>query len=694
MIKLLLKNALSIKNKIILISSSGLAITLFIVSALLVFQNSKNESKELSNRLLIQSQIIANNSLSALLFDDPATATEVLSALQADITITSANIETNTERIFATYLNSTSTPSSHLPLYRVLPWLQKEFTIEQDIFYHGSKIGSVHITASLSQLHQNNINYILITSLVSVCSMMLTLLLINAALRHTISPIISLTKTTQKISRLNNYKLRAEVLSQDEIGELARNFNDMLSEIEHKDLILERTVADRTAELLHLNNRLQHEASHDPLTGLANRMLFEDRLQVVITQAQRNKTLFALMYFDLDHFKAINDTLGHDTGDALLIAVTQRMKTAIRAEDTLCRIGGDEFTLIVNTIESAADAETVAQKMLTAFSLPFICNEHELSISSSIGISLYPENSAKKIQLKQFADIAMYTSKQSGRNNYHFFTKQMHTDNSHKMDTRVLLKTNLKSSIKNGELEVHYQPQVNMDSRIVGLEALLRWKDTNNEFISPDIFIPLAEESGLIQAIEEWAFSVICQDYATWQKAGIDKLNISINISGYRLRQNGFTQFIYRTLKEHHLSADFLTLEITENDLMQNLDEMTEILNNLHKNNIRIAVDNFGSGYTSLNYLQQLPIDEFKVSPEFIHHLKPGYNDNSVINAIIGLAKTLNKSVTIMGIENHEQLLQLHSFGCNNMQGYLFSKPLNKKEVSDLLLHTQFLLPQ
>ncbi len=691
MIKRLLKNSLSIKNKIILISFSGLAIALFMVSAMLVFQNSQSESKELSNRLLIQSQIIANNSLSALLFDDPATATEVLTALQADNSINSANIETKTKQLFATYLKSTDAPSNHLTLYRALPWLKKEFSIQQDIFYHDDRIGSVHITASLSQLHQNNINYILITSLVSICSMMLTLLLINAALRHTISPIISLTKTTQKISRLNNYKLRAEVLSQDEIGELARNFNDMLSEIEHKDLILERTVADRTAELLQLNNRLQHEASHDPLTGLANRLLFEDRLQVVIAQAQRNKSLFALMYFDLDHFKAINDTLGHDTGDALLIAVTQRMQIAIRAEDTLCRIGGDEFTLIINTIESAADAETVAQKMLTAFALPFKCNEHELSISSSIGISLYPEHSAKKIQLKQFADIAMYTSKQSGRNNYHFFTKKMQTDNSQKMDTRVLLKTNLKSSIANGELEVHYQPQVNMDSRIVGLEALLRWKDSNDEFISPNVFIPLAEESGLIQDIEEWAFSVICQDYATWQKAGIDKLNISINISGYRLRQNGFTQFIYHILEEHNLSADFLTLEITENDLMQNVDEMTEILSSLHENNIRIAVDNFGSGYTSLNYLQQLPIDEFKISSEFIRHLKPGYNDNPVINAIIGLAKTLNKSVTAMGIENHEQLLQLDSFGCNNMQGYLFSRPLNKKEVSDLLSHTQFL---
>jgi len=694
MIKLLLKNSLSIKNKIILISSSGLAIALFMVSAILIFQNSKNESQELSNRLLIQSQIIANNGLPALLFDDPATATEVLAALQADITINSANIETNTKRLFATYLKSTNTPSSRLYLYSVLPWLQKEFSIEQDIFYHGDRIGSVHITASLSQLHQNNIKYILVTSLVSIFSMTLTLLLINVALRHTINPIISLTKTTQKISRLNNYKLRAEVLSQDEIGELARNFNDMLSEIEHKDLILEKTVADRTAELLQLNNRLQHEAFHDPLTGLANRMLFEDRLQVVITQAQRNNLLFALIYFDLDHFKAINDTLGHDTGDALLIAVTQRMKTAIRAEDTLCRIGGDEFTLIVNPIASAANAETVAQKMLAVFAHPFTCNEHELSISSSIGISLYPEHSTNKRKLKQFADIAMYSSKHSGRNNYHFFTKQMDTDNSKKMDSRVLLKTNLKSAVANGELEVHYQPQVNMHSRIVGLEALLRWKNTKDEFISPDVFIPLAEESGLIQSIEEWAFSVICQDYATWQKAGVAKLNISINISGYRLRQNGFTQFIYRILKEHHLSADFLTLEITENDLMQNLDEMTGILSSLHKNNIRIAVDNFGSGYTSLSYLQQLPIDEFKISSEFIHHLRVGYNDSSVINAIIGLAKSLNKSVTAMGIENHEQLLQLHHLGCDNMQGYLFSRPLNKKEVSDLLSHTQFLIPR
>jgi len=693
MIKLFCRGSCSIKNKLMLATSFAVGFSLFLVLSLFIYLNSENEWSKLNTRLLIQAEIIAANSTASVVFDDPSTAEEILSALKADSSVINAKIVNNRSITFANYNNPDSDKdiqlsNTFIPLAK---WLRMHILIEREISYHNKKIGTVLITASLSNFYRNNLQYICVALLISIVSMLLTMLLSNILLKRIIEPILTLTKTAIRITSIRNYALRAEILSQDEVGNLAYSFNEMLDEIQRNDNVLEKTVAERTSELIQLNKKFQHQATHDPLTGLANRQLFDDRLHLELLHAQRLGKKVAIMYFDLDHFKAINDTLGHDTGDELLIAVTHRMKGVVREDDTLCRIGGDEFTLILNAIESFSDVELVAKNMLTAFSEPFFCNNHELSISSSIGISIYPEHTKSKEQLKQFADIAMYHSKQAGRNNYCFFMHEMQKENNKELDNRVLLKRQLKAAVDNAELQIYYQPQVDMQRRIIAVEALLRWKNAENKSISPEIFIPLAEESGLIQGLEEWAFTEVCEHYVIWINAGLPKINISLNISGYRLRQKPFTHFVDKTLEKYGLTPDFLVFEIAENEIMQNIKETAKVLNQLHSKGIKIAVDHFGTGYTSLNYLQQLPIDTFKIDAQFVRQLGSRYDETTVVQAIISLANSLNKSVIAIGVEQEIQEKRLFDLHCDAMQGYLIAKPLTEADLRLVLTDTHYL---
>lgn len=671
------------------VTSFAMGASLFFVLIVFISLNSENEWSKLKARLAIQSEIIANNSVSAIIFDDSVAAEEILVALKADDSIMSAKISTRSSKVFASFDNplintDVQINGMSIPLDK---WASMHFFSEHAIYYQGNEIGTVQITGSLSQFYRNNLQYVLIALMVSLVAMLLTMILSNILLKRIVEPILKLNSTAKKITHLSSYAVRAEVLSKDEIGDLTHSFNEMLDEIQRKDRVLEHTVAERTSELIQLNQKLKHQATHDALTGLANRLLFNDRLQQVVKHARRMGNKVALLYFDLDHFKMINDTLGHDTGDELLIAVTQRMKALVRENDTLCRIGGDEFTLILSAIESSSDSERVAQKMLTVFAQPFFCNQHELSISSSIGISLYPEHTQSAEKLNQFADIAMYHSKRVGRNNYCFFMPEMYKENAQMMDYRVLLKRQLKSAIDNNELQVYYQPQVNMQRKIIAVEALLRWQNAENKMISPDVFVPLAEEAGLIQGLEEWVFTEVCHDYANWRNEGLADIKISLNISGYRLRQQHFNQFIEHTLQTLGLAADFLIFEIAEKDIMQNIQETEKVLNQLNRKGIKIAIDNFGASFTSLNYLQLLSVDQFKIDAQFIWQLVVNDEPGPVVQAIIGLAEGLNKAVVAMGVEQEAQANYLAGLNCQAMQGYLFSKPVTEADVRTLLIN-------
>ncbi len=692
MFKSFCQSSLSLKNKLLIAIIFAVSLALFVVSVLLVANNACNEWTKMNERLAIQGQIIADNCIPAVIFDDPYAAQDILSAIKADNTVSYARITVDKNRVFAEYKSLLQNASFILDMVDRLG-LPTQVKREQAVFYQGKKIAVIHIAASLSALYVNNLQYSLMAVLISVFSMLLAVILANCLVRSAINPILQLNKMAQRISRWGDYSLRTESNLQDEVGQLSRSFNEMLDEIEHRDSILEQTVAKRTSDLIQLNKQLQHQAQHDSLTGLANRKLYEDRLQVICVQSQRNQRKFGLMYFDLDHFKMINDTLGHDVGDEVLIQVAQRISSVIRDEDILCRMGGDEFTLIINNIRQRDDAQLVAEKMLAAFSQPFLCHQHELTISSSMGLAIYPDDTQSENQLMRYADLAMYHAKQSGRNNYCFFTESMRQQNETSLAYRAQLKALLKNAVVNQEMQIIYQPQVDMQRKIVGIEALLRWNNAEKGVIPPEVFIPIAEEIGLIQGLEEWAFSEICEDYVQWRLQDLPDLKVSINISGHRLRQQDFLKFIVKTLESLGLPTSFLVFEVHEAEIMQNLEEMKSIFKQLNRQGIKIAVDNFGSGYTSLTYLQQLAVDEFKIDAQFVRQLDYHHGSHSVVQAIVSLAHSLKKSVTAMGVENEMQLNHLRVLDCSAMQGYLFAKPLSAKELSTLLSRTLYLMP-
>ena len=418
---------------------------------------------------------------------------------------------------------------------------------------------------------------------------------------------------------------------------------------------------------------IRNLAFYDSLTGLPNRSLFIDRMLQELAKAKRQRQMMAVIFIDLDRFKVINDTLGHATGDLLLQAVAKQLKESIREGDTVSRLGGDEFLLLFPDITQVKDVSVIAEKIVHKFSEAFMVNDKELYISASLGISIFPDNSDSTETLIKHADTAMYYAKQQGRNNYQFYFPKIDAYTTKKLE----IEANLRKAIANNELMLYYQPQVSLNSgQIIGAEALLRWQSIGQGFISPAEFIPIAEETGLIQPIGEWIFRTVCRQIKQWQDAGLQKIRISVNVSMNQFRQNNFIEILIGILKEMDIQPDCIELEITESAIMHDTGLTTTMLNELRSLGIKIAIDDFGTGYSSLSYLKYLPISRLKLDQSFVHSLGINPNDEAISQAIIAMAHSLNLQVVAEGVENADQLTLLKTYSCDEVQGFLFSKAL------------------
>jgi len=418
---------------------------------------------------------------------------------------------------------------------------------------------------------------------------------------------------------------------------------------------------------------IRNLAFYDSLTGLPNRSLFIDRMLQELAKAKRQRQMMAVIFIDLDRFKVINDTLGHATGDLLLQAVAKQLKESIREGDTVSRLGGDEFLLLFPDITQVKDVSVIAEKIVHKFSEAFMVNDKELYISASLGISIFPDNSDSTETLIKHADTAMYYAKQQGRNNYQFYFPKIDAYTTKKLE----IEANLRKAIANNELMLYYQPQVSLNSgQIIGAEALLRWQSIGQGFISPAEFIPIAEETGLIQPIGEWIFRTVCRQIKQWQDAGLQKIRISVNVSMNQFRQNNFIEILIGILKEMDIQPDCIELEITESAIMHDTGLTTTMLNELRSLGIKIAIDDFGTGYSSLSYLKYLPISRLKLDQSFVHSLGINPNDEAISRAIIAMAHSLNLQVVAEGVENADQLTLLKTYSCDEVQGFLFSKAL------------------
>ena len=417
---------------------------------------------------------------------------------------------------------------------------------------------------------------------------------------------------------------------------------------------------------------IQRLAHFDPLTGLPNRSLLDERLRHDLSRAHRGRESLALMFLDLDRFKNVNDSLGHRIGDELLIQVAQRLKGAVREEDTVSRLGGDEFILVLPSTD-AAGAAHVAAKLLEITAPPYRIEQHELSCTASVGIAIYPADGESFEALSMSADTAMYRAKQRGRNAYCFFTAEMQERSARTLQ----LENDLRRALEHGELHLRYQPQFAIEGRrLVGAEALLRWQHPELGMVSPAEFIPIAEESGLILPIGEWVLRMAVRRMRIWQQAGLPLLTVAVNLSAVQFRQANLTQVVSAILDEEDLPAEFLELELTESVAMDSPLAAIETMDKLRERGVRISIDDFGTDYSSMSYLKRFRVHKLKIDRSFVADLASDPDDEAIVAAIISLAHNLGLQTIAEGVESEAQLAFLNRKGCDEAQGYLFSEPL------------------
>jgi diguanylate cyclase (GGDEF)-like protein len=428
--------------------------------------------------------------------------------------------------------------------------------------------------------------------------------------------------------------------------------------------------------------QMAHSAQHDFLTGLPNRMLLNDRVSQAIALAPRHMNQVAVLFLDIDRFKHINDSLGHPTGDKLLQSIARRLVACVRPSDTVSRQGGDEFVILLSEAEQWADAATVATRVLRSVAEAHLIDQHDLHVTTSIGISVYPDDGADAESLIKNADTAMYQAKANGRQSYQFFKPEMNT----RAVERQSIEESLRRALEREEFQLHYQPKIDLRTgAITGAEALLRWMHPTRGSVPPAEFIPVAEDCGLIVPIGNWVLREACRQARAWVADGLPETAMAVNVSAIEFQSGTFVNDVRVALDETGLDPSLLELELTEGVLMKQVGSTAAILQELRESGIQVAVDDFGTGYSSLSYLRKFPIDALKIDQSFVRHITATGDDTSIVTAVISMARSLKLRVIAEGVETLEQLDFLREHQCDEAQGFLFSRPVPPRQFAELL---------
>lgn len=552
--------------------------------------------------------------------------------------------------------------------------------VESPISRNGTRLGTVLIEQNEQIIIKKILDTTGISAIILLFALGLSYLLAGRFQRVVTEPVTTMATIMREVSYTKDYSKRVPSFNTDEISQLANSFNEMLSEIQHRD-----------EDLLDRQNQLHHMANFDSLTGLPNRALFNDRLEQAIRRTNRTGEKLALLFIDLDNFKMVNDTYGHRTGDQILLETTARLASITRAGDTLARLGGDEFTIILQDTKTEETARLVACKHLKNLYHHFQIGNRELFVSASIGVALYPEHGATAEDLIKNADAAMYQAKEKGKNSVELFSETINS----KLSEKMLLSNDLHKALQQGEFELHYQPRINLTRNSwASAEALLRWNHPRLGRVPPDRFLPLAEKNGTIIPIGEWVIREACRQLHQWHCQGFHLPRISVNVSPLQLHRQDLVGILKDALSSSNLCAQAIELEIVESALVEDSGQSINLLKELQSMGVKISIDDFGTGYSSLSYLRTLPIDTLKIDRSFMINAHVSEDDRRIIAAICAMALSLGLEVVTEGVECVEQEQILLDHCCHEAQGYYYDRPMAADELSQRFLSSQILLEE
>ncbi|MFT5643258.1 MAG: diguanylate cyclase (GGDEF)-like protein [Janthinobacterium sp.] len=672
----------SIATKLMLVNLSTSACAIFLAGMLLLAIQVYLAGIALLEHARTEAAMTGANLAAALVFNDRKSATEVLSTLRAFSEISNATVFDANNQVFALYARQAApaiVPYEGKDFYR---FTSTRLILGKSFDFRGAHLGTIYINADLAPSYRRLFWYAAAVALVMLMSLALAYAVLVRLQRCVTAPLLALAQTSERISKQRDFSIRADVHASADIGSLASAFNAMLDQIEAHEAELKSEISERRRVEVKLD-RLAH---FDNVTGLHNRHFFNDRLTTVVNRARTLSERAVLMFLDLDNFKAVNDMLGHEAGDELLKIVSARLERSLRFGDTVSRIGGDEFAIILENVPIPAIGVQVAEKCLAALSEVFHINGTAIYITGSIGIVSCPDDGIEMQTLLKYSDTAMYCAKNAGKNTYKVFTPCMQSA----AQMRFSMESNLRRALELDQFLLLYQPKIDLCSgRIIGVEALIRWRHPELGMISPVEFIAIAEETGLIIPIGNWVLRTACRQLADWHRAGWTRLQMAVNISGGQLRQDLFVPQMLGIIADTGAPPHALELELTESMLMD-ADRLTIAkLDAIRSAGIALAIDDFGTGYSSMSYLKLFPINTLKIDRSFVHELPMDAKDAAIATAIIALARSLKLDVVAEGVETAEQAAFLAAAGCSSGQGFFYSEPVAPEQVIALITGQQ-----
>jgi diguanylate cyclase (GGDEF)-like protein len=659
------KRTQSIGKKLILMLVGISTLSALITGSVLFAYEWNSAEKDSRNNLTVISETLSPNLTAAILFEDMSTAHELIKPLLMRDSIVYSHVANNNGKVLARVGNEASFLDFNP---------EKYISVSSDLTYEDQSYGTLHIIEDRSYIDKKSQFYFFFITLVILLNVGICLGISIRLKEKFVAPILQLATLAKKVSHEGNYAIRANRYGDDEITELTDYFNHMLDTIEERDLYLESEVKDRTEEIEKVNFQLRRQAYTDSLTDLPNRHFFYESLRRTIKESFDHNLQFSLMFIDLDGFKEVNDTLGHDYGDLLLIEVSRRLQHCVRESDIVARLGGDEFTLIIKGLNSTDRINLIAEDILSNISKPYQVKDEPVYVSGSLGVALFPADGNNVEDLVKHADQAMYESKHSGRNCYRYFTEALQVDAL----KRKSMSDELRSAVENNNFELYYQPIVNLNNNtVVKAEALIRWRRNDGQLTPPEDFIPLAEDIGLINEMTDWVSKEALRSALEWRKYADVDFQVSINTSPslYKGEPTWFDQWL-SYLDAQSAPHQLISMEITEGLLMQSDTALKAQLIRLRDHGIEVSIDDFGVGYSSLSYLQKLDIDVLKIDKSFITDLTENSASLALCKAIIVMAHQLDLKVIAEGVETKQQHEILVTVGCDYGQGFFYSKPI------------------